>query len=228
MPDPGLADHGHEVRACPRAPRARRGCRARPSSWRRPTSGDSLAGETRRTECSAIRPTASHAGTRSALPFSSSGSSGCVLDGSVGRAHRALADGHAPGPRGALEPRGDVHGVADDGVGVAHRAGEHLAGVHAHAQREVGAVREAVVHLDHGGLHPEPGADGALGVVLVRHRRAEDRHHVVADVLVDGAAVALDLVAEAQQRAVHERLHRPRGPCARRRRCSRTGRRTAP
>ena len=65
-----------------------------------------------------------------------------------------------------------------------------------------------VVHLGHGGLHAEPGAHGALGVVLVRHRRAEDRHHVVADVLVDRAAVALHLVAEAQQRAVHERLHR--------------------
>ncbi len=45
------------------------------SSWRRPTSGDSLAGATLRTECSAIRQTASQAGTGSAFPFSSSGSS---------------------------------------------------------------------------------------------------------------------------------------------------------
>ena len=38
-------------------------------------TGEVLAGETRRTECSAIRQTASQAGTRSALPLSSSGSS---------------------------------------------------------------------------------------------------------------------------------------------------------
>ena len=44
------------------------------SSCPRPTSGDSEAGATRRTECSAISPTASQAGTRSAFPFSSSGS----------------------------------------------------------------------------------------------------------------------------------------------------------
>jgi hypothetical protein len=74
----------------------------------------------------------------------------------------------------------------------------------------MGAVRQPVVHLGHGALHPEPRAHRTLGVVLVRHRRAEDRHHVVADVLVDGAAVALHLLAEAHEGAVHERLHRLR------------------
>ncbi len=43
----------------------------------------------------------------------------------------------------------------------------------------------------------ERGADGALGVVLVRGRRAEQRHHRVADELLDGAAVALELRAHA-------------------------------
>ena len=38
----------------------------------------------------------------------------------------------------------------------------------------------------------EAGADGPLGVVLVRDRRAPDGHHRVADELLDGAAVALD------------------------------------
>ena len=55
-------------------------------------------------------------------------------------------------------------------------------------------------------LHRQAGANGALGVVLVGDRRAEDRHHVVADVLVDPAAVADDLLAEAAQRAVDHGL----------------------
>src|SRR4029077_15715318 len=42
----------------------------------------------------------------------------------------------------------------------------------------------------------EPGMDRSLGVVLVRDRRAEHGHHRVADVLVDGALVALDLPGE--------------------------------
>ena len=53
-----------------------------------------------------------------------------------------------------------------------------------------------LVDLAHRRLHPEAGAHRALGVVAVRHRRAEDRHHVVADELVDVAAETLDLVAE--------------------------------
>ena len=55
---------------------------------------------------------------------------------------------------------------------------------------------------------PSAGADRALGVVLVGHRRAEERHHVVADVLVDRAAEALHLLAQPPQRAVHQRLDR--------------------
>ena len=38
----------------------------------------------------------------------------------------------------------------------------------------------------------EGGADGPLGVVLARDRRAPDGHDRVADELLDGAAVALD------------------------------------
>ena len=37
--------------------------------------------------------------------------------------------------------------------------------------------------------------DGALRVVLVRHRRAPDRHHGVADELLHDAAVALNGLA---------------------------------
>ena len=89
------------------------------------------------------------------------------------------------------------------------------------------APGDALVDLVHRQLHREAGADGALGVVLVGDRGAEDRHHVVADVLVDAAAVAGDLLAEAAQGPVDHRLHRLRDPCARRKPCSPRGRRTA-
>jgi hypothetical protein len=41
------------------------------------------------------------------------------------------------------------------------------------------------------------GADGALGVVLVRHGRAEHGHDRVPDELLHCAAVALDVLAQA-------------------------------
>jgi len=42
----------------------------------------------------------------------------------------------------------------------------------------------------------QSGTHGALGVVLVRDRRAEDSHYCVANELLDGAAEALDLAFE--------------------------------
>ena len=76
-----------------------------------------------------------------------------------------------------------------------HEPGDDLAGVDADAQRELRAVAslEVVVESLEGGLHGDGGADGAIGVVLVGDGRAEDGHDGVADVLVDGPAVALDL-----------------------------------
>ena len=51
--------------------------------------------------------------------------------------------------------------------------------------------------LDHRGLHLEGGSHGALGVVLVDGRHAEDRQHGVAGELLDEALVARDLGAQA-------------------------------
>ena len=60
----------------------------------------------------------------------------------------------------------------------------------------VGSCR---VQLGHRLQDREAGPDGTLGVVLVRDGRAEDGHDRVADELLDGAAVALDLLAEARE-----------------------------
>ena len=63
-----------------------------------------------------------------------------------------------------------------------------LAGQHAGAGLEARAERlDRVDDL-------EGRADAALGVVLVGDRGAPDRHHRVADELLDRAAVALDLL----------------------------------
>ena len=53
----------------------------------------------------------------------------------------------------------------------------------------------------------EPGPDGALGVVLVRDRSAEHRHHRVPDELLDRPAVALDLLPQARVVGADARAH---------------------
>ena len=82
---------------------------------------------------------------------------------------------------------------------VARQQSSHdLAGVDADAQLHLRAVAalQVVVELRDGRLHGEGRADGALGIVLVRDRRPEDRHDGVADVLVDRPAIALDLARQ--------------------------------
>src|SRR5262249_19468309 len=68
------------------------------------------------------------------------------------------------------------------------------------ALQGLGVFRENT--LDH-----QRGAHGALGVVFVRLRCAEDRHDLVADDLVDSAAVPLDDIGDALERAVDDALH---------------------
>ena len=105
-----------------------------------------------------------------------------------------------------LQPARGVHDVAHRGVVAAgaQRADEHLAGVHADAQVDVDAVLFA--HLREPLLHPQRGAHRALGVVLVRDRRAEERDERVADDLVDLAAEGGDLGGEPLEAAVDEVL----------------------
>ena len=124
-----------------------------------------------------------------------------VVDRVARGAHGPLADRDRSRPAGRLQASGDVDGIADHGVAVADRTREDLSGVDADAQREADAVGslELLVQFLHRPLHAECGAHGALLVVLVGDRCAEERHHVVADVLVDRAAVFLDLLAESSQ-----------------------------
>jgi hypothetical protein len=55
---------------------------------------------------------------------------------------------------------------------------------------------QLAVDLAEGGLHRQRGVDGPAGVVVVGDRRPEQRHHGVADELVDRAASPDDLLDE--------------------------------
>ena len=116
--------------------------------------------------------------------------------GAVGR----LADRDGVGPARGLEARRHVDRVAHHGVAVADRSRHHLAGVDADAEREAHAelLAALAVRVLHRLLHGEAGPHGALGIVLVGDRSAEDAHHVVADELVDRSAEALDLAHRAR------------------------------
>ncbi len=97
-----------------------------------------------------------------------------------------------PGVRGRLDPRGGVDEVAGDhalALGAErHRrlAGEDARPAPAARGSDLGAER------GDGGDEVERRPHGPLGVVLLRDRRPPDRHHGVADELLDRAAVALD------------------------------------
>ena len=113
------------------------------------------------------------------------------------RGVRRGTDDDLVGPGDLLQPARGVHDVAHRGVVAAgtQRADEHLAGVHADPQVDVDPV--LVAHLGEPFLHAQRGAHRALGVVLVRDRRAEERDERVADDLVDLAAERGDLGREA-------------------------------
>ena len=70
-------------------------------------------------------------------------------------------------------------------------AGDDLAAGDAD-MRAAGARGDAAAHPSELGVNIERGAGGAQRIVVVRDRRAEQRHHCIADVLVDGAAVTED------------------------------------
>ena len=96
------------------------------------------------------------------------------------------------------------HALALLGPGV--KPHERLAGRDAHAHVQLPRV-VGVVELRDRVSDGKSGADGALRIVLARSRRAEDRHHGVADELLDRAAVALELEAHALVVAGEDRPH---------------------
>ena len=112
-----------------------------------------------------------------------------------GHRHRGLRGGptgeHVSHPGGVGQPRRRVDRVPDDGVGQRRlQSGHHLPGVEPDPQAQPATAAALLLHqAPHGCLHRCRGPHRALGVVLVRGGRTEDRHDPVAGELVDVTAV---------------------------------------
>ena len=172
-----------------------------PSSRSRPTSSEraSCATSTPKRACAA---TAVQTRDRLRLALRLDGLGRLVVDGGRGRSVRRLVDDDAVDRCRALQPCRGVDDVAGGhalaGVGLGVEPDERLAGGDADSQLEPFLEREVADR--------ERRADGALGIVLVRGRGTEQGHHRVADELLDGAAVPLELGADALVVRAEERL----------------------
>ena len=102
-----------------------------------------------------------------------------------------------PGFSRGFYARRDVDGVAGDDPLVRLRVvdRQHRAGVDAdaHLDRDPVALGEPLVERAELGAHPQRCPERARRVVLMHPRDAEDRHHGVADELVDDPTLGLDL-----------------------------------
>ena len=104
-----------------------------------------------------------------------------MRDERVGR----LADDDLTRLGALLQSLGHDHRLAgDEAVPLRRVAGEHLA--------RVDSDRRLQAELRDRALHLLRGPDGPQGVVLVHDGDAEHGHHLVADELLDRAAVTLD------------------------------------
>ena len=102
-----------------------------------------------------------------------------------------------------LQSSGRVHHVPGRHslalVGSCSERDERLSGIDGDAHLEVRLL------LDHPVTDRQRSPDGALGIVLVRDRRAEQRHDGVADELLDRPAVVFELGAEPRVERRQER-----------------------
>ena len=97
-----------------------------------------------------------------------------------------------------LQTGRDVHGVAGhQSLAGARVAGDDLAGIHAGAVDEHHSLATLELEVDalQGLLHVGRRADRPQRVVLVSGGQPEDRHHGIADELLDRAAVPLEAFA---------------------------------
>ena len=115
-----------------------------------------------------------------------------VDDRLLGRAPGRLADEHGARLGRRLDARRGVDEVAGDhALALGAERDRRLAGEHAGPGAQLRRA-DLVAERGHGRDQVERRPHGALGVVLGRDRRAPDRHHRVADELLDRAAVELD------------------------------------
>ena len=194
LADPGDADERDELglalsaRAVQRADQRLELVRSRPTrdvppSWRTSTPKPAFASS------------ASQTATGSVFPFASIGAALAIVDRALGRSVGRVVDEDRADRRGGLQARCGVDHVARSHalarLGSGPERDQRLAGGDPDPHLELALLGERVADR-------ERGAHGPLGIVLVRDRGAEHRHDRVADELLDGAAVPLELGAQAR------------------------------
>ena len=129
-----------------------------------------------------------------------------VVDDVARRVVGGGTDYDGAGFRRRLKAARDVHHVAHRRVVAtgAHRANEYLAGVDAdpEPQRQTGVVG----NRRHRSLHRQRTPHGALSVVFVGDRGAEQSHQRVAHDFVDAAPMVGDVAGQTGKTRVHEVL----------------------
>ena len=132
------------------------------------------------------------------------GLAGAVLDRRAGRAECRLADEDPVRRRRRLQPRGGVHDVAGNhpfaGTGTSIERHERLTGVDADANLQLRLLQDRIPNRESRPHRP-------LRIVLVRRRRAEHRHHRVADELLHRASVMLERRPQPLVIRTQDRLH---------------------
>ena len=122
---------------------------------------------------------------------------GAVVDLETRSAVRSLVDENPVHGRGGLYPRGGIDDVAvrHGGALVRARVERHHRLARGDTDSNLEPARAFVVVKAADCLaHRVSGANGSLRVVLVRDGRAEESHGGIADELLDGASVALELL----------------------------------
>ena len=126
---------------------------------------------------------------------------------------RRRADEDAARACRLLQSRSDVRGIADRRVVhaqiVADLADHHGPGVDPDPHPERGA--DLLLHLPvvvaENALDPERRVHSAARTILVRDRRAEERHDAVAGILIDRPLEAVDLRSDELEAAVDDPMH---------------------
>lgn len=127
-------------------------------------------------------------------------------------ARRLLGEGDATRWRQLLDAGGEPDDVALRGVVhaqvVADAPDDDLAGVqtHSHRQLEPALASDVVGERAELAGQIEGGRTGALRVVLVGDRGAEERHDAIAGVLIDGALVSVNAVRQDPEQAIEQAM----------------------
>jgi hypothetical protein len=152
-----------------------------------------------------LQPRADHARTeklthvdRRGQPFHRTLAQRLGHDVALGEIHRAGRQEDRARQRHLLHARREIHGLAECGVVhaqvVADGTDHHVAGIQADTDLDHYALRpvDMLGMLLDFRLHAKRRVAGAHGVILVRDRRAEDRHEAVAHGVTDGPLVVVD------------------------------------